>query len=48
MPRKKRVVIDSVDTHKHVPFEAVVDEVGEILDTASFSVNATGYRDLLV
>jgi transposase len=36
-----------VDTHKDVHVAAVVDERGKILDTASFSATAKGYRELL-
>lgn len=47
MPRKKRVVIGGVDTHKDVHVAAVVDEVGKILDTKSFETTAKGYRALV-
>jgi hypothetical protein len=47
MPRKKRVVIGGVDTHKDVHVATVVDEVGKILDTKSFETTAKGYRALV-
>lgn len=47
MPRKKRVVIGGVDTHKDVHVAAVVDEVGKILDTKSFETTGKGYRALV-
>jgi len=47
MPSEAQVVIGGVDTHKDVHVAAVIDERGKILDTASFSATAKGYRELL-
>ena len=47
MAKVDRVVIGGVDTHKDVHVAAVVDEVGKILDTASFATTAKGYQALL-
>ena len=46
MTRTSRVVIGGVDTHKDVHVAAVIDEVGEIIDTASFATSARGCREL--
>ena len=46
MTRTSRVVIGGVDTHKDVHVAAVVDEVGKIIDTASFATSAKGCREL--
>ena len=47
MPSEAQVVIGGVDTHKDVHVAAVINERGKILDTASFSATAKGYRELL-
>ncbi|MHB1503181.1 MAG: IS110 family transposase, partial [Acidimicrobiales bacterium] len=47
MAEVDRVVIGGVDTHRDVHVAAVVDEVGKILDTASFEVTTRGYQGLL-
>jgi zona occludens toxin (predicted ATPase) len=47
MAKTDRVVTGGVDTHKDVHVVAVVDERGEILDTASFQACASGYRELV-
>ncbi len=47
MTRTSRVVIGGVDTHKDVHVAAVIDEVGKIIDTASFATSAKGCRELL-
>ncbi len=47
MAKVERVVIGGVDTHKDVHVAAVADEVGRILDTASFEVTTRGYQGLL-
>jgi transposase len=39
-------VIGGVDTHKEVHVAAVLDELGRLLDTASFPADAAGYRQL--
>jgi len=39
-------VIGGVDTHKDVHVAAVLDELGRLLDTASFPTTPTGYRRL--
>jgi transposase len=39
-------VIGGVDTHKDVHVAAVLDELGRLLATASFSASAPGYRQL--
>ena len=41
-----RRVIAGVDTHKDVHVVVVLDELGRLLDTASFSTTTRGYRDL--
>jgi transposase len=41
-----RRVIGGVDTHKDVHVAAVLDELGRLLDTASFDATPTGYRQL--
>ena len=40
-------VVGGVDTHLDVHVAAVVDEIGRILDTASFPATTHGYRQLL-
>jgi transposase len=47
MAQERRVVIGGVDTHKDVHVAAVIDELGNILDTAEFKATAKGYRLLL-
>lgn len=42
------VVIGGVDTHKDTHVAAVIDGVGRLLDTASFTTNAAGYARLSV
>jgi transposase len=39
-------VVAGVDTHKDVHVAVVLDEVGRLLDTASFPATARGYRNL--
>jgi transposase len=39
-------VIGGVDTHKDVHVAAVLDELGRLLNTASFETTTVGYRDL--
>ena len=39
-------VIGGVDTHKDVHVAAVLDELGRLLDTASFATTTSGYRAL--
>ena len=46
MTRTSRVVIGEVDTHKDVHVAAVIDEVGKIIDTASFATSAKGCAEL--
>ena len=41
-----RRVIGGIDTHKDVHVIAVIDELGRMLDTASFPAHADGYREL--
>jgi len=41
-----RRVIGGVDTHKDVHVGAVLDELGRLLDTASFDADPAGYRQL--
>ena len=41
-----RRVIGGADTHKDVHVAAVLDELGRLLDTASFAANTAGYRQL--
>jgi transposase len=41
-----RLVTGGVDTHLEVHVAAVLDEVGRLLDTASFPVSASGYEYL--
>jgi transposase len=40
-----RRVIGGVDTHKDAHVAAVLDELGRLLDTASFATTPLGYRD---
>jgi transposase len=47
MPSEERIVIGGVDTHQDVHVAAVIDEVGKILDSASFKTSAKGCRELL-
>lgn len=47
MAKTDRVVIGGVDTHKDVHVAAVIDEVGKILEVASFETTAKGCRKLL-
>jgi hypothetical protein len=37
-------VVTGIDTHKDVHVAVVLDEVGRLLDTASFPATAGGYR----
>ena len=46
MTRTSRAVIGGVDTHKDVHVAAVIDEVGKIIDTASFATSAKGCAEL--
>jgi transposase len=39
-------VVAGVDTHKDVHVAVVLDELGRLLDTASFPATARGYRNL--
>ena len=39
-------MIGGVDTHKDVHVAAVLDELGRLLDTASFATTTAGYRQL--
>jgi transposase len=39
-------VIGGIDTHKDVNVAAVLDELGRLLDTASFPTTTSGYRQL--
>src|SRR5262245_55565243 len=39
-------VIGGVDTHKDVHVAAVLDELGRLLDTATFATTTGGYRQL--
>ncbi len=41
-----RIVFGGVDTHRDVHVAAVVDATGRLLDTATFSADATGYEQL--
>lgn len=45
-PNATRRVIGGVDTHKDIHVAAVLDELGRLLDTASFETTTVGYRDL--
>jgi transposase len=47
MQHEKLDVTGGVDTHADQHVAAVVDEVGRILSTSSFSTDEPGYRDLL-
>ena len=40
-------VVGGVDTHRDTHVAAAVDTAGRLLGTASFAVNAAGYRDLV-
>lgn len=42
-----REVVGGVDTHLEIHVAAVVDEIGRIIDTASFPATRSGYRRLL-
>ncbi len=46
MSEDDRIVFGGVDTHRDVHVEAVVDATGRVLDTATFSADATGYEQL--
>lgn len=46
MTQPERIVTGGVDTHLEVHVAAPVDEIGRILATKSFPVNASGYRQL--
>ena len=39
-------IIVGVDTHKELHVVAVLDELGRLLDTATFPTTTRGYRDL--
>jgi transposase len=39
-------VVAGVDTHKDVHVAVVLDELGRLLDTASFAATARGYKNL--
>jgi transposase len=39
-------VVAGVDTHKDVHVAVVLDELGRLLDAASFAATARGYRNL--
>ena len=41
-----RRVVAGVDTHKDVHVAVVLDEVGRLLDRASFPATARGYKNL--
>lgn len=47
MPDRTRPVTGGVDTHKDAHVAVVIDEVGRVLGTQSFPVNAKGYEALL-
>jgi len=47
MADRQRPVTGGVDTHKDAHVAVVVDEVGRVLGTESFPVNAKGYASLL-
>ncbi len=47
MHRKPGEVVGGVDTHLDVHVAAVVDHVGQILETSSFPATPAGYRQLL-
>jgi len=47
MPGGKRVVFGGVDTHKDVHVAAIVDQVGRVIDTATFATSAKGCRELV-
>jgi transposase len=47
MANEDCVVIGGVDTHKDLHVAAVVDELGKILNVASFSATVAGYREML-
>ena len=47
MVEHQRVVYGGVDTHKDFHVAAVIDDVGRILDTATFPATGRGYRHLL-
>ena len=47
MPDPARPVTGGVDTHKDTHTAVVIDEVGRVLGTDSFTVNARGYAALL-
>ena len=46
MSENDRIVFGGVDTHRDTHVAAVVDTTGRVLDTASFSTDATGYEQL--
>jgi transposase len=47
MPDRDRPVTGGVDTHRDTHVAVVVDEVGRVLGTEAFAVNARGYAALL-
>lgn len=47
MPDPSRPVTGGVDTHRDTHVAVVIDEVGRVLGTDSFAVNAKGYAALL-
>ena len=47
IPDRKRLVTGGVDTHKDTHVAVVIDEVGRVLGTEGFPVNAKGYAALL-
>jgi transposase len=47
LPESEGLVTGGVDTHRDLHVAAVIDEVGRILGTEAFAVNADGYEALL-
>jgi transposase len=39
-------IVGGIDTHKHVHHAAVIDNVGQLLDTREFRANAAGHAEL--
>jgi transposase len=47
LPESEGLVTGGVDTHRDLHVAAVIDEVGRVLGTEAFAVNADGYEALL-
>jgi len=42
-----RAVIRGIDTHKYLHVAAIIDTIGVLIDTGSFSTTRVGYRAVL-